>query len=90
MKQFFHNRYIKTVVIFLTGAATLHILLLVLHSCITVNFAKINIFGILGFDLFFPRIGQGLVSFIISAFLIVCLPFTIFLGVTLFRKTHAR
>ena len=90
MKQFFHNRYIKTVVIFLTGAATLHILLLVLHSCITVNFAKINIFGILGFDLFFPKIGQGPVSFVISSILIFCLLFAIFLGVTLFRKKHAR
>ena len=90
MTQFFHNRFIKTVVIFFTGAATLHILLLVVHSCITVNFAKINIFGILGFDLFFPRIGQGPVSFLISAILIVCLLFTIFLGVTIFRKKHAR
>ena len=90
MTQFFHNRFIKTVVIFLTGAATLHILLLLVHSCITVNFAKINIFGILGFDLFFPRIGQGPVSFIISSILICALLFAIFLGVTLFRKKHAR
>jgi hypothetical protein len=71
MKQFLSSRIVKAVAAFLLGSAVIHIILIVVHSCMTLNFSMLNFFDILDFDLFYPQIAVGPASFIVSTILIV-------------------
>ena len=78
MKQTFKKRIVKAVVLFLLASAVIHLLLILVHSVMTGNFALFNLFDILDLDLFFPEIAKGTTSFVISACLSIALLSTIF------------
>ena len=62
MKKHFINALIK----FILFSATLHILLLLIFFVFKRDLTLINYFNIIGLNLFFPEVGQGLASQIFS------------------------
>jgi len=60
------NRFLNTLVKFILFSAVLHILLLAIAFVFKRDLTAVNYFNVVGLNLFFPEIGQGLASQIFS------------------------
>lgn len=90
MNNLMKTRAFKTVCIFLTGSAVIHIALITVNAFLTMDFSALNFFGILDFDLFYPKIAEGPISFVVSSILIVSFLVAIFFCLPKARKASAR
>ncbi|MDO8573355.1 MAG: hypothetical protein Q7R77_01255 [Candidatus Daviesbacteria bacterium] len=72
-----NNRFVRTLKLTIVTFASVHLLLLFAYYLISGQIENLNLFNILDLNLFFPKIGTGLGSFILS-FLLVILVYSLF------------
>lgn len=66
-----NSRFVHTLKLTIVAFASVHLLLLFAYSLISGKIEDLNLFNILDLNLFFPKIGTGLASFILSFLLVV-------------------
>lgn len=60
------NRFLDVLIKFILFSAVLHITLLLIFFVISHDLTVVNYYQIIGLNLFFPQIGQGAVSQVLS------------------------
>jgi hypothetical protein len=76
------NRFVSALLILMLLSAAIHLVLLAIYAITNRNLESVNLFGIIGIDLNFPKVTNGAISqwlslaVIVAAYLIIYFFFT--------------